>query len=139
MPVQINDAVFVDIVADICDQLNAYLGTGAVIHFFDGTQPVDCSVADAGTELAAIPLSNPVFGTPTGVIFQTIATSPGSVSVSGTAQYWRMKDSLGATIMQGGCTDTSGEAMVFNSVTWTAAETLSFDFIVVTCARTGTP
>jgi len=127
------DDVVVDVIAETINSVNTRLGSAAVMEFFDGSIPTDCEAADAGTLIATLNLPNPVFGAPSGNVWQTDAITPGTVSVTGMAQYFRMKHSGGQCIVQGTISDVAGTAtLVFNSVNWTAAQTLAVDFIVFT-------
>jgi len=134
------DDVVVDVIAETVNSVNTRLGPAATMEFFDGSIPTDCEAADAGTLLATLALPNPVFTSPSGNVWQTNSITPGSVSVTGTAQYFRMKHSGGQCIVQGTITDVVGTAtLVFNSVSWTAAQTLAVDFIIFTEQITMTP
>jgi len=139
MSIQFSTELLDDITVEIANRLNTSLGSAATIDFFDGTQPATCAAGDDGTQLASLSLPNPVFGTPSGNFFAMSSVTPGSVSVTGTAIYWRMKDSGTQTHVQGGCADTPGQAILFNTVSWTSAETLQLDSMTFEVSIAGTP
>lgn len=139
MPVTFANALRDQITDDLANALNTLLGSAAVIEFFDGTMPGTCEAGDDGTELASLSLPNPVWGTPSANVFQTSSITPGSVTTNGTCQYWRMKDNADTCILQGTAAVGSGGSIIFNSVSWTAAQSLAIDFIIFTISIGGSP
>lgn len=91
----------------------------ATIEVRSGTQPASANDADAGTLLATFTLGDPSFGAPAiGVI--TLASVPRTTTgaAAGTAGHFRMKDSTGATVLDGSVTATGGGGdMTLNTVT----------------------
>jgi len=116
------------------DEWNSALGSAANIHFFDGTAPATCEDADAGTELAALPMSSTPFDAPSANIFIANAITNQGVAANGTCQYFRMKDSGGTVVCQGNCDTSPGASIVFDTVSWTTSMVVSvtnFDVTVL--------
>jgi len=124
---------------DLRAALNAALGSAATIDFFDGTAPVTCEAADAGTLLCSMPLDDPVFDTVIVSTFNMNAIAPGTVSTGGTATYWRMKDSGGTCFIQGLCSDSAFESILFNETTWSMGQSIAIDFLIFNLTLVGTP
>lgn len=84
-------------------------GTGAgTVDIRTGAQPATPSDTATGTLLATVTLADPAFGNAaTGV---ATATDPAPVTAvgTGTAGYFRVKDSSGTAIMDGDVTATGG-------------------------------
>lgn len=139
MPVDFAASLDPDFASDFMDRLNTALGSAAYITFFDGTMPANCEAGDAGTALIDIDLPDPVFAGLSGNDFFMNAVTPDTVVVSGTCQYFRIRGVGGATIIQGGCTETTGQAITFNDVDWTNGQTVGLISFQVTCSVEGSP
>lgn len=102
-----------DAVVDLADA-----GAGAAtIEIRTGSQPANANDAATGTLLATLTCADPAFGSAsTGVA--TLAGVPLSTSgvAAGTAGWFRMKDSTGATVMDGSV-GTSGAELNLNTTT----------------------
>jgi len=137
MPIRVSDAVNDANTTNFVSVMNAQLGGSAVIEFFDGFLPTVCSDPDSGTMLADLALdATTPFAAASGNVFSANAITPDVVDVSGTATYWRMKSSGGTVHMQGDC-GTTGTDIVFNTVTWTAADDISIDALDFTMQTVG--
>jgi hypothetical protein len=91
----------------VVDLIDAGSGAGQV-KIYSGSQPATANDAATGTLLATINLADPAFGSAsTGT---ASATDPGAVnaSTSGTAGWFRVLDSAGATVHDGSCSATGG-------------------------------
>lgn len=79
------------------------------------------SISDDDTNyklLAVLTFSDPAFGAASaGVATASAITQDSSVNKSGTAEFWRAKDSDGVCYLQGSC-GTSGADLNFNTVTF---------------------
>lgn len=139
MPIQFATAVVNASAAAIRDELNTFLGTAAVLEFWDGVMPMSPEASDSGNLLATVNLANPVFGTPSGSLFQTTATSPTSVTQSGTVTYFRFKDNANVCCFQGEVSDSGVVPMQVNTVTWTMGDSLQFDFLIFQVLMEGNP
>jgi hypothetical protein len=98
-------------------------GSGAAtVTIFSGSAPTNCEDADTGTTLAVLTCSDPAFGNaadanPGGRATASAVTSDASANATGTAGYFRAKDSNGVVIDQGSVTATGGGGdMEINSV-----------------------
>ncbi|GAA2990703.1 hypothetical protein GCM10017559_08450 [Streptosporangium longisporum] len=94
-----------DAVVDLADA-----GAGAAtIEIRTGSQPASANDAASGTLLATFTLADPAFGAAsTGVA--TLAGTPRTTTgvAAGTAGWFRLKDSTGATVLDGAVTATGG-------------------------------
>lgn len=79
------------------------------------------SISDDNTNyklLAVLTFSDPAFGSSSsGTATASSITQDSSVNKSGTAEFWRAKDSDGNCVMQGSC-GTSGADLNFNTTTF---------------------
>ena len=94
-----------DAVVDLVDA-----GTGAgTVEVRTGSQPASADNAATGTLLATFTLADPAFGTASSGT-AALAGAPRSTTgvADGTAGWFRMKDSTGATVMDGSVTVTGG-------------------------------
>jgi hypothetical protein len=82
--------------------------------------------------LAVLTFSDPAFGSAAnGVATASSITQDSSVNKSGTAEFWRAKDSDGTCRLQGSC-GTSGADLNFNTVTFVAGGTCQVSSFTVT-------
>lgn len=139
MPIKVANDIFEEMVDDLNAELNAGIGASGVIEFWEGSLPANCEAGEGGgdTLLATLTCPNPAFGAPSANVFQLSSVTPGSVSVTGTVGYWRIKDGSNVCKMQGDAGTISAD-MNFNSINWTASETLAVDFLILTCTFAGT-
>lgn len=101
-------------------------GSGpATLEIFTGSQPASCASADTGTKLATLTMSDPAFGSaadgPSGIAIATAnaITSDSSADNTGTAGYFRAKDSNGVVWIQGTC-GTASTDFILNTTSITA-------------------
>lgn len=113
------------------DKIDEGAGAGSLL-VLTGTAPTNTTDADTGTLLATLPLSDPAFGAGSnGVATANAITSDTSIDATGTAGYWRIKDSDGEVHAQGTC-GTSGADINFNSVSFVAGGTCSISSLTMT-------
>ncbi|MGV9536564.1 hypothetical protein ACWEU6_21810 [Streptosporangium sandarakinum] len=94
-----------DAVVDLADA-----GAGAAtIQLRTGSQPATANDTATGTLLATFTLVKPAFGSASAGA-AALASTPRSTTgaAAGTAGWWRMLDSNGATVMDGSVTATGG-------------------------------
>ncbi len=99
---------------DMVDALTVLLDAGAgagVIEIRTGAPPADCETADSGTLLGTLTLTDPAFPTsadqaPGARATASAITDDSSADATGTAGYFRAKDSNGVVVIQG----TAGES-----------------------------
>lgn len=127
-----------DITSDLRDRLNAALGSGANLHFFDGVKPADCETADDGVELIAMPCSATVFNTVVANQFTANAITMQAPIADGTATYWRLKSAGLSVVCQGLCADTPPSEIIFNTVAWVTSMVIAIDFLDFTLYLEGT-
>lgn len=118
-------------IVDLLD-LGSAVSTGK-LYIFSGTIPGDTTGAD-GTLLSTINFNNPAFGSASAGV-ATMVTSPavsGSVTASGTASWFRVKDRNNAVVFDGSI-GTSGADMNFSGgVSFVLGGTVTIDSMTVT-------
>lgn len=115
----------------IVDSIDAGAGAGT-LKIFTGSAPANVGDADSGTLLATLTFSDPAFGSSSsGTATASAITSDSSIDATGTAGYWRIKDSDGTTIAQGSV-GTSGADINFNSLSFVATGTCAISSLTVT-------
>lgn len=119
---RINNNVAKTMCDAVVDALDAGAGA-ATVTIYDGAMPTNCEDADAGTVLAILTCSDPAFGAaadlaPGARATASAVTGDSSANATGTADYFRAKDSNGVVVLQGDVTATGGGgAMELNSIT----------------------
>jgi len=84
-------------------------GAAGTINIYDGVQPATADDLPGGTLLGTLTFSLPAFGaSATATATAAAITSDSSADASGTAAWFRVLDSLGATIFDGDVTVTGG-------------------------------
>ncbi|MEV0968521.1 hypothetical protein [Microtetraspora glauca] len=80
----------------------AALANGGSIEIYTGSQPANADAAASGTLLATVPLAGTAFGAASSGV-ATLAGTPLSATgaAAGTAGWFRVKGSGGATVMDG--------------------------------------
>lgn len=126
-----------DAVVDLLDA-GSGAGTLEVWEATGGTNPpaaTSTTIADDDTNyklLAVLTLGDPAFGSASsGTATANSITQDSSVNKSGTAEFWRMKDSDGNVVLQGSC-GTSGADLNFNTVTFVQGGTCQVSSFTVT-------
>lgn len=92
------------------DALETVVGTSAIMTILSGSPPANCATADSGTVLATLNLpSDWMANASSGAKAKSGTWQDTSADASGTAGYFRIKDSGGTTChMQGTITATGG-------------------------------
>ncbi len=91
------------------DQIESTIGTSPKLEFFTGSPPANCGTADSGTKLATLTLPSDWMNAASAGAKTLLGSWTGSVSVAGTAGYFRIKDSSDTTCgLQGTVTITGG-------------------------------
>lgn len=85
------------------------LGTGpGVIEIRSGSRPASAEDAATGTLLATVTLVDPAFGAGANGVATVADPAAVAAAASGTASWFRGKDSTGATVCDGSVTATGG-------------------------------
>ena len=97
-----------DAVVDLIDAGGAGAGT---IEVRTGSQPANPAASATGTLLVTFTCATTAFGSANGSGVATLASTPLSATAgnTGTAGWFRIKDSAGVAIMDGACGAGSGE------------------------------
>lgn len=115
----------------IVDKIDEGAGAGTMV-IRTGSAPTNTTDADSGTLLATLTFSDPAFGAASnGVATAATITGDASIDNTGTAGYFRIKDSDGEVHMQGSV-GTSGSDINFNSVAFVAGGTCDVTSLTVT-------
>ena len=100
------------------DAVETAIGTSPILYIFDGTLPSDCASADNGTVLATVNLpSDWMAAASSGSKAKAGTWQDSAADATGTASYFRIKDSTGTTChIQGSVTITgSGGVMTVDN------------------------
>lgn len=98
-----------DVVNTLADAFAALFDSG-ILEIRDGTQPSDADDAAVGTVLASITLPATAFGAAAaGVVSKSGTWQDASANASGTATWFRMKDSGDTYRLDGSCGQGSGD------------------------------
>lgn len=119
-----------DAIVDLIDG-----GTGAgTVEIRTGSKPATPATAATGTLLATLTLSDPAFGSAAnGVATAGAVTGDSSADASGTAGWFRVKDSSGTAIMDGTVTLSGGGGdMILSALDIVAGGTVNVSAWTVT-------
>jgi hypothetical protein len=112
-----------------CAAILALIDAGAgpgTVEVRSGTKPAGPATAPSdGALLATLTCSDPAFGAPSnGVATANAITSDSSADNTGTASWFRVKDSNGTAIIDG-TVGTSSADMIFSTVSFVAGAAIS--------------
>lgn len=101
----------------LVDAIDAGSGPGT-IQIRSGAQPATANDAASGTLLATLTCSDPAFGAASdGVATANAITGDSSADATGTAGWFRVLDSSGATVLDGSITASGGGGDMILSTT----------------------
>jgi hypothetical protein len=113
----------------IRDAIDAGSGAG-LLRIYSGTRPATDGTAT--TLLAELTFSDPSSaGASNGVLTMSSITADSSANATGTATWFRVVDSAGATVMDGDC-GTSGSDLNLNSTAISTGQQVSCSSFVIT-------
>lgn len=115
------------------DLIDAGPGAGTV-QIRTGAQPATAGTAASGTLLGTLTLSDPAFGAAVlGVATAGAVTGDSSADATGTAGWYRVLDSTGATVMDGSISEAGGGGdMILDKVAIVAGGTIAITSWTVT-------
>lgn len=115
------------------DLIDAGPGAGTV-QIRTGAQPATAGTTATGTLLGTLTLSDPAFGAASnGVATAGAVTGDSSADASGTAGWFRVLDSTGATVMDGAISVSGGGGdMILDTVAIVAGGTINITSWTVT-------
>lgn len=115
------------------DLIDAGSGPGTV-QIRTGAQPATAGAAASGTLLGTLTLSDPAFGAAVnGVATAGAVTGDSSADATGTAGWFRVLDSSGATVMDGEISEAGGGGdMILDKAAIIAGGTISITSWTVT-------
>lgn len=118
----------------------ATIGAAPLFEAFTGAQPANCAAADTGTKLASFALPAVWMQAVGSTIMARLGDWVGTVSTTGTAAHFRLKDSTGATThIQGSITRTGGGGdIVFDNPYLTDGHTITVGVFKFTGASLST-
>ena len=113
--------------------LITYAGTGAIIKIYDGTQPASANTAiTTQTLLVSLPISGS-FGTDSNGTITLSAVTNGTAVATGTAQFFRITQSNGTTVVMDGSVGTSSADMILNNTSIATTQTVSISSGTIIC------
>jgi hypothetical protein len=108
------------------EAFEADVGPNAVMKIFAGTLPANCAAADNGNVLATLALGSDWMVAAAGGAKQKAGTwQDANADASGTAVYYRIYASDGATCKQQGTVGLSSADMILDSVEFTAGQSFT--------------
>lgn len=115
-------------------QFNA--GTAAVIEIFSGSVPADADATNAGTLLARLVCSKPVFTSVAASGNNALATfaaiASGAAVATGAATFFRILTQAGGSVLAQGAVGTSSAELILNTVAITTGSTVSITSATIT-------
>ena len=107
-----------------CTTLNTNVGASAVLDIFSGSPPATCATADSGTLLASLTCNSGGFGTVASAVLTASAITPATAGATGTAGYFRLKDS-GSVVHLQGTVAVSGADLNITNTSINSGDTVS--------------
>lgn len=120
------------------DAIESTIGTSAIMTILSGTAPANCATADSGTVLATLSLpSDWMANAASGAKAKSGTWQDTSADATGTAGYFRIKDSTGATCgIQGTVTATGGGGdMTVDNVSFASGQSFTVTAFTLTDAN----
>lgn len=118
------------------DQIEATIGTAAVLKIRSGAAPADVATADSGTVLATLTLPSDWMAAASGGAKAKSGTwQDTSADASGTAAHFRVYQSDGTTKHIQGSVGTSATDMIVDSVSFTAGQSFTINSFTITSAN----
>lgn len=113
------------------DAITTFAGASGKLRIYSGTRPATGGTAT--TQLAELTMNSTSFGaSSSGAITAGAITGDTSADASGTASWWRLLKSDGATIVMDGNCGTSGSDMNLTSTTIVSTEPVNVTSFVLT-------
>lgn len=112
--------------------LNTDIGASAKIEIFTGTPPANCAAASTGTLLGTLTGNAGGFGSASGGVLTANAITGANASGTGTAGYFRIFDSTGATCKVQGTVGTSGTDMIITNTAINSGDPLTCSSLTLT-------
>lgn len=124
----------------IVDLIDGGAGAGT-LHIFTGTPPATCETADSGTQLSQHTMTDPAFGNAADDDPDAIATAASiaddsSADATGTAGYFRVKDSDSNVIIQGTVAESDAD-MIIDNASINSGQTVSITAYTITLPEAG--
>jgi len=114
------------------DEINAALGSAAIINFRTGSVESATTDADSGSLVVTNAMDDPAFGAVSTHVSQANPVTPGTATGSGTLGHFRVKNAGGTVIFQGTVAETSGGDINFDNNAFTIGDTSTMDFLSIT-------
>lgn len=105
--------------------LIAYAGTGAKFNLYQGTQPANANTAISGQTLLVSMTIPGAFGTDVNGTLTLGTVNSGTAVATGTAQFFRVFQSDGTTVVMDGSVGTSGADLNLNTTTINITQTVN--------------
>lgn len=113
------------------------MGTSVKLRFYSGSMPANCATAASGSLLAELSLPSDWMANASAGVKSKTGTWSGSASAAGTAGYFRIYDSTGATChMQGTVTATGGGGdMTVDNTVFASSQSITVNTFQVTAGN----
>ena len=105
--------------------LITYAGSGAIIHIYDGTQPVNANTGVTTQTLLVSLAIVGTFGTDSNGVITISSVNNGTAVATGTATWFRITKSDNSTVIMDGSVGTSGADMNLSSTGITVGQVVS--------------
>lgn len=102
-----------------------YAGSGAIIHLYTGTQPVNANTALSGNTLLVSLTISGSFGTDSNGTLTLGSVTNGTAVATGTATFFQITKADNSTVVMNGSVGTSDADMILNTTTINSGETVS--------------
>ena len=118
----------------LMDAITAYAGANALISIYTGTQPTDANTAVGsqvllGTLTCGATLAGAAVG---GVLTLNTISSDTSADATGTATWFRLLKSDGATVVLDGSVGTASADLILNTTSVVTAATITISSATIT-------
>lgn len=137
MTTRISDATANALVDAVCGRADAGAGA-ATIQIRTGSQPATADTTATGTVVATVTCSDPAFGASSSrsAALAGVPKSDTSADATGTAGWFRILDSNGATVLDGDCTSTATGTgnMLIDNPALVAGQTFTISALTISVA-----
>ena len=105
--------------------LITYAGSGALINIYQGAQPANANTAISGQTLLVTLTVSGTFGTDSNGTITLSTVTNGTAVATGTAEFFRITQSNGTTVVMDGSVATSDADLVLNNTSIATGQVVS--------------
>src|SRR6185437_926004 len=118
--------------SNMLTQLNTAIGVNALLDIFTGSPPANCAAASTGTLLGTFTCNATNFGTVSAGVLTVAAIANITAGATGTAGYFRVRDSGGVTVHMQGTVALSAADLNITNTSINSGDTLSVSSWTIT-------